>query len=287
MGMDYMYMSERGIVARPEDPNIEYMTVLVVKDFWHKSIWAYPVEGKGLTRASWLPDMVKADFDTCGLNGCMLVVKTDQEPAIKELQEEVSRRRSMDGALGTVLENSKVGDSSSNGRTERAIQELGGMVRTLKCALEERTGGEKIPLGHPVMPWLTKHAAAQITRYQVRGNGRTSYQNIKGYLCRDPLAEFGECILFRPPKTKTETKSKDALAERFVDGIWLGTDLKTSANIVATSSGVYYAGKINRRPPSERWSRTGLDAIQGCPQELVPGQKGDIPSFVRPQLTCR
>ena len=62
-----------------------------------------------------------------------------------------------------------------NGRTERAIQEVGGMIRTLKFALEERTGGEKIALGHPVVPWLAKHAAAQITRYQVRSNGRTSY----------------------------------------------------------------------------------------------------------------
>ena len=185
--------------------------------------------------------MIKEDLDTSGMNGCMLIVKTDQEPAIKELQDEIARRRGMEGALGTVLENSKVGDSSTNGRTERAIQEVGGLIRTLKFALEENTGGEKIALGHPVLPWLAKHAAAQITRYQVRGNGRTSYQSIKGYLCRDPIAEFGESVLFKPPKTKTEMKSKDAMAERFLDGIWLGADIKTGQNIVATSYGVYYS----------------------------------------------
>ena len=46
--------------------------------------------------------------------------------------------------MGTVKEHSIVGDSSTNGETERAIQEVGGLVRTLKFALEERTGGQKI-----------------------------------------------------------------------------------------------------------------------------------------------
>ena len=284
VGMDYMYMSERGVISKPDEPGMFYITMLVVKDFWNKSVWAYPVEGKGVEKAAWLPDMLIKDFNTCGLDGCMLVVKTDQEPAIRELQEEISRRRRQAGAVGTIIENSKVGDSSSNGRTERAVQEVGGMVRTLKFALEERTGGEKIALDHPVMPWLAKHAAAQITRYQMRADGRTSYQSIKGYSCRDPLAEFGESVLFKPPKTNKEVRNKDALAERFLDGTWLGTDLRTSANIIATSTGVYFAGKVNRKPPSERWSRTEVDAIRGCPQEPVPGQKGDIPSFVRPEL---
>ena len=284
VGMDYMYMSERGVTSKPEDPSVAYITLLVVKDFWHKSVWTYPVEGKGVAKAAWLPDMLIKDFNTCGLDGCMLVLKSDQEPAIRELQEEIARRRRQTGSVGTVIENSKVGDSSSNGRTERAVQEVGGLVRTLKFALEERTGGDKLALDHPILPWLAKHAAARITRYQVRANGRTSYHNIKGCSCRDPLAEFGESVLFRPPKTNKEVRNKDALSERFLDGIWIGTDIRTSANIIATNSGVYFAGKITRKVPSERWSRTEVDAIRGCPQEPVPGQGGEIPSFVRPEL---
>ena len=131
---------------------------------------------------------------------------------------------------------------------------------------------------------LAKHAASQISRYQVRADGRTSYQNIKGYKCRDPMAEFGECVLFRPLSTNREKKNKNPLAERVVDGLWLGTDMRTSTNIISTESGVYFAGKINRKPPSERWSRTALDAIIGTPQEPVPGRGHDIPSFVRPEL---
>ena len=161
IGMDYMHISEQGVSHKAdeiEEGETEVLTMLVVKDAWHKSIWAYPVEGKGVTAAEWLPEMVRKDLSTSGLDNCMLVVKSDQEPAIKELQEEIARQRRASGAVGTILENSKVGDSSSNGRTERAIQELGGMIRTLKFALEERTGGEKsssrIPpsLGLPSTP---------------------------------------------------------------------------------------------------------------------------------------
>ena len=121
------------------------------------------------------------------------------------------------------------------------------MIRTLKFALEDRTGGGKISLAHPIVPWIAKHAAAQITRYQVRATGKTSYNSIKGYDCRDPMAEFGECILFRPPKTQHEKRHKKVLAERAIDGVWLGTDIKTSANIVATSDGVFFAGRILRK----------------------------------------
>ena len=92
--------------------------MLVVKDFLHKSVWVYPVEGKGATMAEWLPGMIRADMSTCGIDNSMIIVKTDQEPAIEDLQEEIARQRRQAGAIGTILENSKAGDSASNGLTE-------------------------------------------------------------------------------------------------------------------------------------------------------------------------
>ena len=53
------------------------------------------------------------------------------------------------------------------------------------------------------------------------------------------MCEFGESVLFHPLKTNKEKRQKNALAERALDGVWLGTDLKTSTNIIATDSGVY------------------------------------------------
>ena len=43
--------------------------------------------------AEWLPGMIRADMSTCGMDNIMITVKTDQEPAIEELQEEIARQR--------------------------------------------------------------------------------------------------------------------------------------------------------------------------------------------------
>ena len=156
IGMDYMRVSEHGVNSTVEGAAGDVgITMLVVKDFMYKSVWVYPVEGKGVTMAEWLPGMIRADMSMCGMDNSMLIVKSDQEPAIKELQEEIARQRRQGGSVGTILENSRVGDSSSNGRTERSIQELGGMLRTLKFALEARTGDVKVGLDHPIIGWLS------------------------------------------------------------------------------------------------------------------------------------
>ena len=136
IAMDYMFLTEYGFFYSQSDAeeamskNGEQVrsciTVLVIKDFKHKSIWAYPVEGKGVAAAEWLVGQVIEDLDTCGLDGCHMVVKSDQEPSIVEVQREISEFRRRAGVGGTALENSRVGDSQSNGRVERAIEELGG-----------------------------------------------------------------------------------------------------------------------------------------------------------------
>ena len=74
------------------------------------------------------------------------------------------------------------------------------------------------------------------------------------------------------------------MAERAIDGVWLGTDIKTSANIVATEDGVFFAGRIMRKAPGDRWSRKAIDVLRGCPQEPAPGRGRAIPNFVRSEL---
>ena len=82
------------------------VAMLVVKGFVHKFIWLYPVEGKGVTMAECLPGMVRVDVATCGMDNSMIIVKMDQELAIKEPQEETARQRRQAGALGTIREKS-------------------------------------------------------------------------------------------------------------------------------------------------------------------------------------
>ena len=82
--MDYMFFTEHGVhvtLDEAEASNREHgglqrwcLTVMVLKDFKYKSIWAYPVEGKGVGAAEWLISHILEDLDTCGLDGCRLVL---------------------------------------------------------------------------------------------------------------------------------------------------------------------------------------------------------------------
>ena len=53
-----------------------------------------------------------------------LIMKTDQEPAIRVLVADVCKARAAEGAVGRIIEEmSPKGSSSSNGVVERAVQE--------------------------------------------------------------------------------------------------------------------------------------------------------------------
>ena len=59
IGMDYMRVSKHGINSTVAGAAGDIgVTILVVKDFLHKSMWVYLVAGKGVTIAEWLPSIV-------------------------------------------------------------------------------------------------------------------------------------------------------------------------------------------------------------------------------------
>ena len=57
-----------------------------------------------------------------------IVLKTDSEPAMRTLQEEIKNRR----RDKTILENSPVGESQSNGVAERAVKTITTQVRIMR-----------------------------------------------------------------------------------------------------------------------------------------------------------
>ena len=75
-------------------------------------------------------------------------MRSDGEPAIKDLFEKVASQR----ASQTLLEQSPVGDSRANGRAERAVQTMEKQVRVLKLAIEKNFG--KFSVSHAIFPWL-------------------------------------------------------------------------------------------------------------------------------------
>ena len=83
--------------------------------------------------------------------GCLhgdLVVKSDQEPAIKAVVEDVGRAKAADGSGRYIVEYSPVGSSQSNGMVERGIQSVAAQARVLLSAVQAKWGVE-VPIDHP------------------------------------------------------------------------------------------------------------------------------------------
>ena len=72
------------------------------------------------------------------MKDALIQFKTDQEPAIVDMRREIQKTRECE--YGTAMEQSRVGDSDSNGTIENAVSSVEGVARTLRIALEERVG---------------------------------------------------------------------------------------------------------------------------------------------------
>ena len=266
--MDYGFLHEEEAVKETEHGSeVESkvsMTVLVMLETMCASVWSYAIEGKGAISVEWVAQQVVDDLETVGLSKERIITKTDQEPAIIQLQQEVAARRK---DAGTALENSRVGDSDSNGKVERAIRDVKGMIRTLRCSIEEKTK-KNIRLDSNIVPWIVRHASYILTRCKVGPDGKTAMQKMKGRRVNVPWIPFGESVLFKLPKVPNMPGD---FQDRFEIGIWVGCTIRSGERLVATDRGVFKVSSVVRRAEDKRWSHDLITQMKGSPKEPVPG----------------
>ena len=176
--VDYWFMRD--------EKGSESVPVVIMKDDESKAVAAHAVTVKG--GVDWVAQRLAEDVEAFGHNG-KIVIKSDQETALKDLVNEVRKIRGKRD-METVPEESKVYDSQSNGVAERAVQSVESITRTHKFALEKRIG-MKIPSVHPIMTWLIEHAADMLNKFLVGRDGRTPYERIKGKPYRGEMIDFG------------------------------------------------------------------------------------------------
>ena len=128
-----------------------------------------------------------------------VVVKSDSEPALVKVVEEIGRLRAARGGRGMVVEHSPVHSSKSNGIIERTIQRLQGIIRTWRSAVEDKWG-VKLEAEHRIWPWLVEAVGWTMTRAEVGKDGKTAFERIRGKQCTSQVADFGECIRYRSLK---------------------------------------------------------------------------------------
>ena len=106
-----------------------------------------------------------------------VTLRCDNEPAIDALAREIAQAR-QEGSQ-TVPERLPVGDSQSNGVIERAVGLVASQARTLKAALEHRTG-TRIPPDARIPCWLVAFAAYLMNRCDIGSDGKTPLQRLHG-----------------------------------------------------------------------------------------------------------
>ena len=94
-----------------------------------------------------------------------------------------------------------------------------------------------------------RHAAGLITRCRVRPNGRTSMEMMKGRRTNSQVAEFGEIVMFKIPKTKF---NPGKFEDQWDAGVYLGFDMRSTESLIGTPVGVFRVTDIRRRALHER-----------------------------------
>ena len=69
-----------------------------------------------------------------------------------------------------------------------------------------------------MLPFLVRHCAWLITHYQVKSDGKTPYERLRGRPYQGQVAEFAEVVHFRDPGKAADMPKLD---DRWNLGLWL------------------------------------------------------------------
>ena len=174
----------------PGDEKGTKITVLVGKERITGMTMASVVPVKG-TSGQFAAARVLEFIKDCGAAETEILLKTDQEPAVDALMEDVVKTR---GERLTLREKSPVASSGSNGVVERGVQTVEGVIRTLLSALEERVG-VRIRAEEKIVAFLVEYAAYLINKREVGNEGKTAYERNRGKRGEVLAVEFGEKLL--------------------------------------------------------------------------------------------
>ena len=188
--------------------------------------WAMLVPRKG-TEFPWIAKRAARFVDQLGHN--RVTLRCDNEPAIEAMAMEIGQAR-QEGSQ-TVPERPPVGESQSNGVTERAVGLVAGQVRTLEAALEHRAG-TRIPPDARILCWLVEFAAYLMNRCDGGSDGKTPLQRLHGRRDNTPILEFGEKTWYMLAKPARRGQMGTAIPSRSVCG---------DAELVVGSSGCHRA----------------------------------------------
>ena len=274
VSFDYVFLSDGDEVTTEEEFQAAgegAVKILVIRDSRSKALFAHVVPVKGIDEKGFAVNALVEDIKWLGYSSVTL--KSDNEPAIVKLLTEALRELRINGLSQILEEHSPEYDPQANGSAEVGVKLVKGHFRCLRSSLEEHLG-HRIPVRHPLMTWLVRHAANVITWCSKGHDGQTAYQRVRQRQFTTRLMGFGEVCSF---KLRAQEPIANSIGgRRFHRGIFVGIDKRTGQYMLHSPEGVKLARTVVRVPDAEKYSKEDLSAVCSTPWDLFQAKPAEV-----------
>ena len=240
--------------------------LLVGRDKWTGHTFAHLVQCKGLED----PNIVRKVHNSIEELGYRkLLVKTDGEPALVQVQEAVIRSRTQEA----IAENPPAHDPQCNGHAEAAVGDVKAQIRAVKIGLESRIR-VKVQPDWPIIEWIVPHAAELINRFSMGSDGKTPHYRVFHKFFNGKTVEFGEQV-WAKPKRSQEIKLKLSMKSNWVEGTWVGFVRRSNEHLIALPGGgpVLRVRTVKKKPDSMKWNAKAIEDVVAVPDAPNPHDK--------------
>ena len=192
-----------------------------------------------------------------------ILMKSDNEPAIKRLEERVSE--CLPG-VECVPKEAPVGDCRANGSAENAVKQVKRSIQDTQNFDRGPVPVAKLMRNLVCWAWIPRHCANLMTRFKRYSDGRTAIQRLTGRRWGRPMVVFGEIILVKVAVSRAGRRA--GLESAFTHAVCMGHHGRSGALMALTEHGAVNARSFKRLPESDRFVASELEMLKGSPWNL-------------------
>ena len=264
VSFDYAFLSDEGEIvdsAGFEAAGDGAVKVLVIRDSKSKALFSHVVPSKGIDEKGFSVNALVEDIKWLGY--VRVILKSDNEAAIVKLLREALKELRVQGLEQAMEEHPPEYDPQANGSAEVGVKLMKGHFRTLRSDVESRLG-HRIPVRHPLVAWMVRHASSLVTWCARGHDGKTAYQRVRSRPFKTRLLTFGELCRYK-------VRSQEGVGSdgrRLHEGVFIGIDRRTGQYIIHDGAEVKMARTIFRLPEADKWSKEALSKVASTPFDL-------------------